>query len=63
MEIRKVQTGDIPKIKAIADSLVITPDDRDKDMGFYDYSLTSEQYQRRSKSKSTATEYAGMRRT
>ena len=47
MEIRKAQLSDIPQIKSIADSLVVTPEDREKDSGFYDYCLSGEQYKRR----------------
>jgi len=47
MEIRKVQVQDIPQIKSIADSLVVTPETKEKDLGFYDYCLSREQYQRR----------------
>lgn len=50
MEIRKVQVQDIPQIKTIADSLVITSENQDRDFGFYKYSLTNEQYTRRSES-------------
>ena len=50
MEIRKVQVQDIPQIKTIADSLVVTSENQDRNFGFYKYSLTSEQYARRSES-------------
>ena len=50
MEIRKVQIGDIPQIKTIADSLVVTPKTKDKNFGFYDYCLNQEHYQRRTQS-------------
>jgi hypothetical protein len=50
MEIRKVQMQDIPQIKALADSLVVTQDSQDSKIGFYDYSLTLEQYQKRCES-------------
>ena len=50
MEIRKVQIKDLPQIKSIADSLVVTSGDSGKNFGFYDYSLTTEQYERRSQS-------------
>ena len=39
MEIRKVQTGDIPRIKKLADSLVVTSKNADEKLGFYDYYL------------------------
>ncbi len=50
MEIRKVQMRDIPQIKTVADSLVVTLENQDRDYGFYKYSLTNEQYARRSES-------------
>ena len=50
MEIRKVQARDISQIKTIADSLVVTSENQDRDFGFYKYSLTNEQYTRRSES-------------
>ncbi|MBI2045225.1 hypothetical protein HYT23_04155 [Candidatus Pacearchaeota archaeon] len=50
MEIRKVQTKDISQIKKLADSLVVTSKDADKKFGFYDYSLSEEQYRKRSES-------------
>lgn len=50
MEIKKVQTKDLQEIKAIADSLVVTPKEPHRKTGFYDYSLSGEQYTRRSRS-------------
>ena len=50
MEIRKVQTKNIPQIKELADSLVVTSKDADKKSGFYEYSLSEEQYRKRSES-------------
>ena len=50
MEIRKVRIGDISQIKTIADSLVVTPKDKNKESGFYDYCLSSKQYRTRSRS-------------
>lgn len=50
MKIRKVQMQDIPQIKTIADSLVVTSENQYKNYGFYDYNLTNEQYAKRSKS-------------
>ena len=50
MEIRKVQTRDIPQIKRLADSLVVTSKNADKKLGFCDYSLSEEQYRMRSRS-------------
>lgn len=50
MEIRPVQNSDVTKIKEIADSLIVNPNETDKRTGFYDYSLTQEQYERRTES-------------
>lgn len=50
MKIRKVQMRDIPQIKSIADSLAVTSENQDRNYGFYKYSLTYEQYARRSES-------------
>jgi len=50
MKIRKVQARDIPQIKKLADSLVVTSKNADEKLGFYDYSLNEEQYRTRSRS-------------
>jgi hypothetical protein len=50
MEIRKVKIKDIAKIKSLANSLVVKSGDEDKKTGFYEYSLTEEQYKKRSQS-------------
>ena len=50
MIIRKVGIQDVQEIKRIADSLVVTSEREDRTSGFYDYCLTSEQYERRSNS-------------
>lgn len=54
---RNVQSQDIPEIKRISDSLVVTSDSLNKSMGFYDYSLTLEQYKRRSNSNLFLVDY------
>jgi len=50
MEIRKVQAEDITKIKKLADSLVVTPESENRNLGFYNYCLTLKQYKKRSES-------------
>lgn len=50
MKIRYVQISDTVKIKEIADSLVVNSNETNKRTGFCDYSLTQEQYERRTES-------------
>jgi len=47
MNIRKAKVSDIGNIKSLADALVVRPNDLGKTTGFYDYSLTENQYLRR----------------
>lgn len=51
MEIRNVLEKNLPEIKEIADSLLVSPETKNKEYGFYDYSLLLEQYRARMKSK------------
>jgi len=44
MQIRKARTFDVKKIKSLADTLVVGPNDSNKISGFYNYSLNELQY-------------------
>lgn len=61
MEIRKVHVTDILEVKDMADSLVVTPEEKDKKTGFYDYYLTLEQYKRRSESDLFLVAHRGLK--
>lgn len=47
MNIRKACLSDIKAIKEISDKLIVGADNSEKQFGFYEYSLSLEQYSRR----------------